>query len=111
MHYLLIASTAAIVGTSTVSSAASRSSVAPSTIDKDGVKHPVAPGQIVDVQEPHAAGSATFEDAQLKAVIFPGVDTGSRLHLKFHKTQSVPIVAREFSYFVEASRGPVEGQR
>lgn len=80
-------------------------------IDRNGVKHPVAPSQIIDVQEPHAAGAATFEDARLKAVIFPGVDTGTRIHMKFHKTQSVPIVAGQFSYFVEPSRGPVESQK
>lgn len=167
MRSLLIASAAAIVGTSTIAGAASPASVAPSTIESDvhvfvveengsvteddettlrantaagvddiaqryvwfdkntthveilgaytidsnGVKHSVAPGQIVDVQEPHAAGATAFEDARLKAVIFPGVDTGSRIHLKFHKTQSVPIVAGQFSYFVEANRGPVESQR
>ncbi|MDB5783117.1 transglutaminase domain-containing protein, partial [Caballeronia mineralivorans] len=36
---------------------------------------------------------------------------GSIVHLRFHKTQSKPVIAGQFDYFVELSRGPVENQR
>jgi transglutaminase-like putative cysteine protease len=81
------------------------------SLGADGVKHRVTPDQIREIQEPRSAGAPTFEDARLKAVIFPGVGTGSLVHLRFHKTQSKPVVAGQFDYFVEPNRGPVESQK
>ncbi len=77
----------------------------------DGVKHVVSPDQIREVQEPRSAGAPAFEDARLKAVIFPAVSEGSIVHLRFHKAQSKPVIAGQFDYFVEPSRGPVQSQR
>jgi hypothetical protein len=46
-------------------------------IDMNGVRHAVMPDQIRDIQEPRSAGAPTFQDAKLRAVIYPGVGTGS----------------------------------
>ncbi|CAN7481577.1 DUF3857 and transglutaminase domain-containing protein [Caballeronia sp. LjRoot34] len=81
------------------------------SLGPDGIKHIVAPDQIREIQEPRSAGAPTFEDARLKAVVFPGVSAGSIVHLRFHKTQSKPVIAGQFDYFVEPERGPVENQR
>jgi hypothetical protein len=63
------------------------------SLGPDGIKHIVAPDQIREIQEPRSAGAPTFEDSRLKAVVFPGVNTGSIVHLRFHKTQSKPVIA------------------
>ena len=80
-------------------------------IDMNGVRHAVMPDQIRDIQEPRSAGAPTFQDAKLRAVIFPGVGTGSSVYLRFHKSQSTPVVAGQFNYFVEPGRRPVQSQR
>lgn len=81
------------------------------SLGPDGIKHVVAPDQIREIQEPRSAGAPTFEDSRLKVVVFPGVSTGSIVHLRFHKTQSKPVITGQFDYFVEPGRGPVEEQR
>jgi transglutaminase-like putative cysteine protease len=81
------------------------------SVGPDGVKHVVAPDQIREIQESRSAGAPTFQDARLKAVIFPGVGTGSVVHLRFHKLESKPVIPGQFDYFVEPSRGPVQSQR
>jgi transglutaminase-like putative cysteine protease len=80
-------------------------------IDMNGVRHAVMPDQIRDIQEPRSAGAPTFQDAKLRAVIFPGVGTGSSVYLRFHKSQSTPVVAGQFNYFVEPGRRPVQSQK
>jgi transglutaminase-like putative cysteine protease len=81
------------------------------SLGPDGIKHVVTPDQIREIQEPRSAGAPTFEDSRLKAVVFPGVSTGSIVHLRFHKTQSKPVITGQFDYLVEPGRGPVEEQR
>ncbi|MBN3754624.1 DUF3857 domain-containing protein [Paraburkholderia sp. Tr-20389] len=85
--------------------------LAAETIDRDGVAHPVGPDGIRDVQEPRSAGAPTFQDGVLRTVIFPGVEPGSRVHLAFRKTRSVPLQGGTFAYFVEPTRGPVDMQQ
>jgi transglutaminase-like putative cysteine protease len=85
--------------------------LAAETIDRDGVAHPVGPDGIRDVQEPRSAGAPTFEDGVLRTVIFPGVEPGSRVHLAFRKTRTIPLQAGTFAYFVEPTRDPVELQQ
>ncbi|SAL20844.1 membrane protein [Caballeronia sordidicola] len=80
------------------------------SVSADGVRHDVAPDQIREIQEPRSAGAPTFADARLKAVIFPAVDAGSTVHLRFHKTLSKSVIPGQFDYFVEPSRGPVQSQ-
>jgi Domain of Unknown Function with PDB structure (DUF3857)/Transglutaminase-like superfamily len=85
--------------------------LAAETIDRDGETHPVGPEGIRDVQEPRSAGAPTFQDGVLRTVIFPGVEPGSRVHLAFRKTRTVPLQTGTFAYFVEPSRGPIEMQK
>jgi transglutaminase-like putative cysteine protease len=81
------------------------------TITADGTRIPVGPGQIRDVQEPRSADAPTFSDAELKAVIFPAVGPGSRVHLKFHKLRTRPTIPRQFSHLAEPARVPIENQK
>jgi transglutaminase-like putative cysteine protease len=81
------------------------------TITADGTHIPVDPSRIRDVQEPRSADAPTFSDAELKAVIFPAVGPGSRVHLRFHKLRTRPTIPRQFSHLAEPARVPVENQR
>lgn len=81
------------------------------TIDPDGTAHAVPASGIRDVQEPRSAGAPTFEDGVLRTVIFPGVQVGSRVHLRFAKRRAKALEAGTFSYFVEPTGDPVEFQR
>ena len=81
------------------------------TIDPNGVAHPVGPEAIRDVQEPRSAGAPSFQNGVLRTVIFPGVESGSRVHLAFRKTRTRPLQAGTFAYLVEPTREPVEMQR
>ncbi|NML34812.1 DUF3857 domain-containing protein [Paraburkholderia antibiotica] len=85
--------------------------LAAETLDPDGSAHPVGPEAIRDVQEPRSAGAPSFEDGVLRTVIFPGVQSGSRVHLAFRKTRAMPLQAGTFAYLVEPTRDPVELQR
>ncbi|AME26010.1 MULTISPECIES: DUF3857 domain-containing transglutaminase family protein [Burkholderiaceae] len=80
------------------------------SVSADGTRHDVAPDQIREIQEPRSAGAPTFADGRLKAVIFPAVDAGSTVHLRFHKTVSKSVIPGQFDYFVEPARGPVQSQ-
>jgi transglutaminase-like putative cysteine protease len=81
------------------------------SIDPGGVRHPVGPEAIRDVQEPRASGAPTFEDGVLRTIIFPGVEPGWRIHVVFHKVRGKPIEPGAFSYFVAPTREPVESQQ
>ncbi|WP_372237246.1 DUF3857 domain-containing transglutaminase family protein [Burkholderia sp. SRS-W-2-2016] len=85
--------------------------LAAETLDPDGGAHPVGPDAIRDVQEPRSAGAPSFQDGVLRTVIFPGVQTGSRVHLAFRKTRARPLQVGTFGYLVEPTREPVELQR
>ncbi|MGF6967019.1 transglutaminase-like putative cysteine protease [Paraburkholderia sp. WC7.3g] len=85
--------------------------LAAETIDPDGTAHAVRPEAIRDVQEPRSAGAPSFEDGVLRTVIFPGVQTGSRVHLAFRKTRAKALQASTFGYLVEPSLEPVDEQR
>ncbi|RQH07580.1 DUF3857 domain-containing transglutaminase family protein [Paraburkholderia dinghuensis] len=81
------------------------------TIGPDDVVHPVGPEGIRDVQEPRPAGAPTFDEGVLRAVIFPGVQPGSRVHLSFGKRRTKPLERGAFAYSVEPTGEPVEFQR
>ncbi len=81
------------------------------TITADGTHIPVRPEQIRDVQEPRSADAPTFSDALLKAVIFPAVGPGARVHLKFHKLRTKPTLPRQFAHLAEPPRMPIERQQ
>lgn len=81
------------------------------TIDRAGRTLPVRPDQIRDVQEPRSAGAPTFQNAQYRVLVFPGVEPGARIHLTFRKVRKTAVVANEFSYFVEPTLEPVLEQK
>jgi transglutaminase-like putative cysteine protease len=81
------------------------------TITADGTHVPVGSEAIRDVQEPRSADAPSFSDAELKAVIFPAVGPGSRVHLKFHKLRTKPTIPRQFSHLAEPARVPIESQK
>lgn len=85
--------------------------VATYSVDANGVRHDVSPDQIRDIQEPRSAGAPTFQDAKLRAVIFPAVGIGSTVHLRFHKSQARAVMPGEFDYFVDPGQRPVLHQR
>ncbi|MDR5735535.1 DUF3857 and transglutaminase domain-containing protein [Caballeronia sp. LZ025] len=81
------------------------------SVDANGARHDVSPDQIRDIQEPRSAGAPTFQDAKLRAVIFPAVGVGSTVHLHFRKSQASPVIPGQFNYFVEPGQRPVLDQR
>jgi len=81
------------------------------SVDAGGARHDVSPEQIRDIQEPRSAGAPTFQDAKLRAVIFPAVGVGSTVHLHFRKSQASSVIPGQFNYFVEPAQRPVLQQR
>jgi transglutaminase-like putative cysteine protease len=81
------------------------------SVDANGVRHDVSSDQIRDIQEPRSAGAPSFQDAKLRVVIFPAVGIGSTVHLRFRKSQSTPVIAGQFNYYVEPNQRPVANQR
>ncbi|WP_244816201.1 DUF3857 and transglutaminase domain-containing protein [Caballeronia sp. Lep1P3] len=81
------------------------------SIDAAGARHDVSPDQIRDIQEPRSAGAPTFQDAKLRAVIFPAVGVGSTVHLHFTKSQASAVIPGQFNYYVEPAQRPVLDQR
>lgn len=81
------------------------------SVDANGARHDVSPDQISDVQEPRSAGAPSFSDAKLRMVIFPAVGVGSTVHLRFRKSQSTPVIAGQFNYYVEPNQRPVLQKR
>ncbi|SAK46575.1 membrane protein [Caballeronia ptereochthonis] len=81
------------------------------SVDANGVRHDVSPDQMRDIQEPRSAGAPTFQDAKLRAVIFPAVGIGSTVHLRFRKSQAAAVIPGEFNYFVDPGQRPVLDQR
>jgi transglutaminase-like putative cysteine protease len=81
------------------------------SVDANGARHDVSPDQIRDIQEPRSAGAPSFSDAKLRVVIFPAVGVGSTVHLRFRKSQSAPVIAGQFNYYVEPNQRPVLQQK
>jgi transglutaminase-like putative cysteine protease len=81
------------------------------SVDSNGVRHDVSPDQMRDIQEPRSAGAPTFQDAKLRAVIFPAVGIGSTVHLRFRKSQAAAVIPGQFNYFVDQGQRPVLNQR
>ncbi|WP_250518491.1 DUF3857 and transglutaminase domain-containing protein [Caballeronia sp. ATUFL_M1_KS5A] len=80
------------------------------SIDASGARHDVSPDQIRDVQEPRSAGAPTFQDAKLRAVIFPAMGIRSTVHLRFRKSQAAAVIPGQFNYYVDPGQRPVVQQ-
>jgi Domain of Unknown Function with PDB structure (DUF3857)/Transglutaminase-like superfamily len=81
------------------------------TTGADGVRHDVQPDQIRDVQEARSFDAPMFQDIQEKVIVFPAVETGSRVHLTYRKIQKVAIVAGQFSDFTPPDLAPTHNFR
>jgi uncharacterized protein DUF3857/transglutaminase superfamily protein len=81
------------------------------TTGADGVRHDVQPEQIHDVQEARSFDAPTFQDILEKVIVFPAVEPGARIHLKYRKTQQVPIVPGHFSDFTPPDLAPTHNFR
>lgn len=81
------------------------------SVDANGARHDVTPDQIRDIQEPRSAGAPTFQDAKLRAVIFPAVGIGSTVHLRSRKSQAAAVIPGQFNYYVDPGPRPVLQQR
>jgi len=76
------------------------------TTSADGTRHDVQPEQIRDVQEARSFDAPMFQDILEKVIVFPAVEPGARVHLKYRKTQQMPIVPGHFSDFTPPDLAP-----
>jgi hypothetical protein len=81
------------------------------TVGADGMRHDVQPGEIRDVQEARSFDAPMFQDILEKVIVFPAVEPGVRIHLKYRKTQQVPIVPGYFSDFTPPDLAPTHNFR
>jgi hypothetical protein len=81
------------------------------TTGADGVRHDVQPGEIRDVQEAQSFDAPMFQDILEKVIVFPAVEPGAHIHLKYLKTQQVPIVPGSFSDFTPPDLAPTHNFR
>ncbi|TXC87973.1 DUF3857 domain-containing transglutaminase family protein [Paraburkholderia azotifigens] len=81
------------------------------TTSADGTRHDVRPEQIRDVQEARSFDAPMFQDILEKVIVFPAVEPGARVHLKYRKTQKQPIVPGHFSDFTPPDLAPTHNFR
>jgi transglutaminase-like putative cysteine protease len=72
------------------------------TTKPDGRRVPVAPEQIRDQQEAASADAPMFQDTRLKVVIFPGVQAGDTLTLRYTVRRHTPLFPGHFEDFTVA---------
>ncbi|BCF95515.1 membrane protein [Paraburkholderia sp. PGU19] len=76
------------------------------TTSADGTRHDVRTEQIRDVQEARSFDAPMFQDILEKVIVFPAVEPGARVTLKYRKTQMQPIVPGHFSDFTPPDLAP-----
>ncbi|AUT58226.1 DUF3857 domain-containing transglutaminase family protein [Paraburkholderia terrae] len=81
------------------------------TTSADGTRHDVRPEQIRDVQEARSFDAPMFQDILEKVIVFPAVEPGVRVYLKYRKTQMQPIVPGHFSDFTPPDLAPTHNFR
>ncbi|MGE8471812.1 MAG: DUF3857 domain-containing transglutaminase family protein [Paraburkholderia hospita] len=81
------------------------------TTSADGTRHDVRSEQIRDVQEARSFDAPMFQDILEKVIVFPAVEPGARVHLKYRKTQMQPIVPDHFSDFTPPDLAPTHNFR
>lgn len=72
------------------------------TTKPDGRRVPVGPQQIRDQQEAASADAPMFQDTRLKVVIFPGVQAGDTLTLRYRVRRHTPLFPGQFEDFTVA---------
>ncbi|RZA35719.1 MAG: DUF3857 domain-containing protein [Lysobacteraceae bacterium] len=72
------------------------------TTKPDGRRVPVGPQQMRDQQEAASADAPMFQDTRLKVVIFPGVQAGDTLTLRYRLRRHTPLFPGHFEDFTLA---------
>jgi transglutaminase-like putative cysteine protease len=67
------------------------------TTTRDGTRVDVAPDKIADQQAPASTGAPMFSDAKMKVVVFPQVEVGSVLTVRYRLTQLTPALTGVFT--------------
>jgi transglutaminase-like putative cysteine protease len=73
------------------------------TTKPDGRRVPVGPQQIREQQEAASFEAPMFQDTRLKVVIFPGVQAGDTLTLRYRLQRHTPLFPGQFEDFTVAS--------
>jgi transglutaminase-like putative cysteine protease len=63
----------------------------------DGKRIPVAKDKILTQESPVSANAPMFSDYKIKAIVFPQVEVGSKLHYRYVRTQKTPLFPGQFS--------------
>ncbi len=74
------------------------------TTTKDGKKIEVTPDKIMEQQLPQSSGAPMFSDHKVKMVIFPQVEVGSVITLRYRRTQNKPDFPGLFSIWESPPR-------
>jgi transglutaminase-like putative cysteine protease len=72
------------------------------TTKPDGRRVPVGPQQIREQQEAASLEAPMFQDTRLKVVIFPGVQAGDTLTLRYRLQRHTPLFPGQFEDFTVA---------
>ncbi|KGE06918.1 transglutaminase [Burkholderia gladioli] len=75
------------------------------TLTRDGRRIDVTPDQIREQQSPASARAPMFVDQRLKVVVFPAVEVGAKLMLRYRLTQKTPLFPGQFSALEQFSDG------
>ncbi|MEQ5843047.1 DUF3857 domain-containing protein [Paraburkholderia acidicola] len=67
------------------------------TTTKDGKHIDVAPDRILEQQSAVGAQAPMFDDGKVKVIVFPGVEIGATLTLRFKRSQKKPLFPGQFS--------------
>jgi transglutaminase-like putative cysteine protease len=70
------------------------------TITKDGKRIDVAPDKIITQQMPASTGAPTFSDVKLKMVVFPQMEVGATVNVRYRLKQLKPFLPDLFSAIV-----------
>ena len=69
------------------------------TTTKDGQRIDVTPDKIIEQQLPQSSGAPMFSDRKVKMVIFPQVEVGSVITVRYRRTQLKPDFPGHFSFW------------
>jgi len=74
------------------------------TTTKDGQRIDVTPDKIIEQQLPQSTGAPMFSDRKVKQVIFPQVEVGSVITIRYRRTQLKPDFPGHFSFWESPPR-------
>jgi len=74
------------------------------TTTKDGQRIDVTPDKIIEQQHPQSTGAPMFSDRKVKMVIFPQVEVGSVITIRYRRTQLKPDFPGQFFFWESPPR-------